>query len=528
MQGFLWGVATSPYQAEGGYNGPGQPQTNWARAEREGQVAPLGQAAEFWTRYPEDFALCRQMGLSAFRLGLEWSRIQPTLDDRPGPPPDFDLAALDHYAGMLVSCREHGLEPVLTLHHFTHPAWLGPDPWLSPSTVGHFAAYVRHALRHVNRALLAAGLPPVRYYITLNEPNMLAFNTYVGGQFPGAARRGLHNASAACCQMLCAHIAAYNAIHDLYAEEGWPSPMVTLNNYCSDLYWADKLLLDLLSLRERQIPPGQAEAYVRAKARAFGRALLEARIPLQKGLSYGLGVLCKEIGYWLCHRHFAQAAFLPLLDSLAQSPRERLFDYLALDYYDPFTAHLFRTPVWWDHEFQNRSLHAWVMNTVTSKWWDWRALPQGLHFFCRHYAEDFPGRPVLIAENGMALRRRTDNDHSRRRDGLSRSQFLRLHVQAVAEMLGEGLPLLGYLHWSLFDNYEWGTYTPRFGLYSLNYQQGTGRLAQDHYGDCPSVVYADLIRDFNARLGRVGRQAQEMRKPGLAGLALLPKRGGSS
>ena len=43
-----------------------------------------------------------------------------------------------------------------------------------------------------------------------------------------------------------------------------------------------------------------------------------------------------------------------------------------------------------------------MLATVTSKWWDWRVLPRGLHFFCQHYAEDF-GRPVLIAENGMAL-----------------------------------------------------------------------------------------------------------------------------
>src|SRR3954471_15058481 len=111
---FLWGVATSAYQSEGGYNGPGQPQTNWAAAERRGDVAVTGAAADFWTRYEEDFARCRELGLSAFRLGIEWSRVQPAAGA-------FDDVALDHYATILASCRAHGLEPVVTLHHFVHP-----------------------------------------------------------------------------------------------------------------------------------------------------------------------------------------------------------------------------------------------------------------------------------------------------------------------------------------------------------------------------------------------------------------------
>ena len=66
MSEFLWGVATSAYQSEGGYNGPGQPQTNWAAAERRRDVAPSGVGADFWNRYPEDFARCREIGLNAF------------------------------------------------------------------------------------------------------------------------------------------------------------------------------------------------------------------------------------------------------------------------------------------------------------------------------------------------------------------------------------------------------------------------------------------------------------------------------
>ena len=501
---FLWGVATSAYQSEGGYNGPGQPQTNWARAEREGRVQPLGKAAQFWTRYREDFAASESIGLTAFRLGVEWSRVQPTLADAPSDPPDFDTEALDGYADMLLDCREHRLEPVLTLHHFVHPAWLGPDAWLSPTTVEHFDRYVRTAVGHINRALIRRHQPPVRYYITVNEPNMLVLNTYLGHQFPGGSNKGLRHAARALCNLLRAHVRAYRSIHELYGSEGWPAPKVTLNSYCSDLYWLDKLLLDLLAVRERGIEPAGIQAYVHEQRRAFDAAIRGAEIPLRKDLAYGFGSLFKAACAWLGRKAFDARDFECLWDSLYTTPGATVMDYLALDYYDPFTAHTFRLPSIRDHEFRNKSFHSWAMNSVTCKWWDWRVLPRGLHFFCSHYSADFSNRPVLIAENGMALQRRVDNAATHRRDRMTRSEFLELHVNEVERMRREGLPLIGYLHWSLFDNYEWGTFTPRFGLYSLDYTRGTERIAIDQQGDRPVDTYRALIIDAD---GMGARQA---------------------
>jgi beta-glucosidase/6-phospho-beta-glucosidase/beta-galactosidase len=489
MNDFLWGVATSAYQAEGGYNGAGEPQTNWARAEQSGEVAPLGRSADFWHRYAEDFARSRDLGLRAFRLGLEWSRVQPAHDDRPGGPPAFDFNALDHYAAMLASCLAHGLEPVVTLHHFVHPAWLGPDPWLDPATPARFAAYVRTAVRHVN-----ARLPrPVCWFITINEPNMLVLNSYLGRQFPARARGGLGTMMRAYAQLLRAHVLAYNALHDLYRDQGWPAPQVSFNNYCSDVYWSDKMLTDLVCARERGVPRDAIGTYICERARAFDAAFRDAQLPLHRDAAFYFGAVAKRLGNWYGYKKFTAAPLAPFLDELYASPRPRLLDYIGIDYYDPFAAHAFRLPVLWDHEFKNRSIRSWMLATVTSKWWDWRVLPRGLHFFCKHYAEDY-ARPVLIAENGMALRRREDG-RPPRRDRMTRSQFLSLHVHEVAKMIREGVPLLGYLHWSLFDNYEWGTYAPRFGLYAIDFDRGVEREATDPYGDRPAETYAALIRE---------------------------------
>jgi len=87
------------------------------------------------------------------------------------------------------------------------------------------------------------------------------------------------------------------------------------------------------------------------------------------------------------------------------------------------------------------------MNSVTSKWWGWRVLPAGMRFFCEHYNQDYGNRPVLIAENGMALRRRFNNRRtSIRRDWVTRSQFLQIHVQEVMNLIKSDVPLIGYLH----------------------------------------------------------------------------------
>ena len=299
-------------------------------------------------------------------------------------------------------------------------------------------------------------------------------------------------------QLLRAHVLAYATVHDLYAARGWATPLVTFNNYCSDMYWSDKLLLDLVCVRERGIPREGVEEYVCDRARAFEAAFQAARIPLHKDLAYYFGALFKRFTNWLGYRQFDANDFAPLLDTLYAQERTRFIDYIGIDYYDPFAAHAFRLPVLWDHEFKSKTFRAWIINSITSKWWDWRVLPRGLHFFCKHYAEDF-GRQVLIAENGMALRRRPDSPRRPRRDRMTRSQFLRLHVHEVARIVADHVPLAGYLHWSLFDNYEWGTYTPRFGLYSIDFPNSVERSVTDPDGDRPAETYASLIAQVRAK-----------------------------
>jgi len=94
--------------------------------------------------------------------------------------------------------------------------------------------------------------------------------------------------------------------------------------------------------------------------------------------------------------------------------------------------------------------------------WEWALRPEGLFTAMKVHASR-TGLPLLIAENGMAT-----DDGKPRADGWSREAFLVQHADQVRRAIAEGVPCLGYIHWSLLDNYEWGSYRPRFGLYEVD------------------------------------------------------------
>ncbi len=167
---FLWGAATAAHQIEGGNVG----NDCWAAEQASGLFAePSGAACDSFHRYPEDVRLVAGLGLDAYRFSLEWSRIEPAEGE-------FSASALDHYRRMVDCCRDTGIEPVVTLHHFTSPQWLGG--WRNPRVVDRFVRYVE-AVRPVLR--------DVRMVCTINEPNVLfsVAHALVGDPEPDPAVR---------------------------------------------------------------------------------------------------------------------------------------------------------------------------------------------------------------------------------------------------------------------------------------------------------------------------------------------------
>ena len=245
--GFLFGVATAGFQIEGGFNGPGQPANNWLAWEQTGRVTPSGDAVDFWRRPEEALDRAAALGCDSFRLGVEWARVQP---DGTG----VDQVALDRYVAITEACVERGLTPLVTLHHFTHPQWLGEDLWLRPDAVARFEAWAR--------VVVPALAPTVRHWVTLNEINVMALMTYLLGAFPPGRLGGIGDTAVALDSMLAAHVRAYDVIH---AQR--PDAVVTTNNFCMTVYEYDRMLLDVLLSRSMGIDRPDLDGWIDERRR---------------------------------------------------------------------------------------------------------------------------------------------------------------------------------------------------------------------------------------------------------------------
>lgn len=409
-RGFMWGVATAGYQCEGG-----NPDNNWKAWEQAGKLEqPRKNAVDFWNRYPEDMDLARGMGLNAFRFSLEWSRIEP----RPG---EFDQAAIDHYRKMVDAAHARGLEPIVTLQHFAYPAWLdaggAPYGFERPDAPRLFARYARHVAEQFRGK--------IRYWITINEPNVLAMGGYAVGFLP-PGRMGWGPYTRSVAGIVDSHRAAYQALHEVDPQSQVSSNVFYLyadrpTTFDPGKIWGieeDALLLSGAGVRSRD---------------ALGMSLASAGpgdAGPGAGSSTGLG------------RH-AQTTRIP--DGLAGPYLEDLgaqyLDFVAIDYYWGMTP---------SATFNVRKPYAWPVS------------PRGIFDACRDLWNTYR-KPVLIAENGLATK-----NLAPRADGWTRESFMVHHLYHLREAVLAGVPVLGYIHWSLTDNYEWGDWTPRFGLYSVD------------------------------------------------------------
>ncbi len=313
-------------------------------------------------------------GLDTYRFSIEWARIEPV-------PGQVSRAELEHYRRMVEGCLDRGLTPVVTLHHFTSPAWFrAAGGWAEPDAPGLFRRYVRAVL---------PVLDGVTWICTINEPNMVALMHAV-------LRDGVHPGTSG----------------------------------------ADARTLP---------PPDQATAdgllHAHAEARGELAALSGART-----------------GWSVANQDFQpqQSDDPEVAERVAQTladwawPREE--QYLVASKDDDFVGvqSYTRTVVGPEGPVPPAPD---APRTLTG----WEVYPEALGHAVRHTASVVGDVPILITENGIA----TDDDEAR-------IAYTRDALAGVEAALADGVDVRGYLHWSLLDNYEWGSWRPRFGLVEVD------------------------------------------------------------
>jgi len=330
-QQFLWGVATSAFQLEG------SPHADWTAWDSRLQTLP--DLTHHYHLYKKDLKLLKEIGVNAYRFSIEWSRVQPT-EDR------WDSESIHRYQEIVHLLRQEQIEPMVTLHHFTHPKWfLDTSPWHEDRSVSKFTDYVRK---------MVDSLSDVRYWITFNEPNVLLLGGYLDGCMPPGIKDQTSYVRAS-VNLLRAHGEAYDLLHTKIPEAqiGIAHNMVVFSPY-----WRWNPLDQFLSKMAHQY-------YNRSFLEALRTGHLRIRFPIFKKLEINLPVQGK-------------------------------LDFLGVNYYT--RIHLQFNP------FRRMGVVLRYEDREGYGLTDmgWEIYPRGLEKILRE-ASKF-GLPIMITENGIATR----------------------------------------------------------------------------------------------------------------------------
>ena len=416
---FYWGVGNAAFQVEGSP----QPSDWSAWTHTPGKIADgtnADTATDFWNHPEKDFALAQELGATMFRLSVAWERIEPQRGV-------WDEAALARYEKMLVQLRAHGLEPLVTLHHFVVPAWLAQEGGLlAPTFAEDFAVFAEKVVGRLSQAPAR-----VQWWMTFNEPMVVTYANYVVGEWPPGKKDDLKSAMRAAANMAHAHLRALARLAPVRQERG-------------------------------------LKFSIAAHVRDF------------QGLDRGpLNRVLAELSDWSFNRQFINAIttgriFFWTPGSEFIWEREPLpqggpaLDYLGFNYYGRTLVGLKGEPPY----------IAVKEGPGPRTDVDWEIYPEGLGHVIHDLYKAYK-LPLLISENGIA-------DAADR----NRGDFLKSHTAQVIQARRDGIPVLGYLHWSLTDNFEWAKgFSARFGLVEMDYANGARRPR-------PSFeVYKQIIKD---------------------------------
>ncbi len=188
-ENFYWGTATSAYQIEGGIK------NDWSEA---GGKYNAGICCDHYNRFEEDFDLAKAMNNNAHRFSIEWARIEPE-ENR------FDQKEIEHYRKVILALKQRGLEPFVTLYHWTLPVWFAErGGWLNKDAPKYFERFVEKIVREYKDL--------VKFWVTLNEPMVYASHCFLcGRQLP--FKRSLYKANKVIKNLIRAHKRSYKIIH---------------------------------------------------------------------------------------------------------------------------------------------------------------------------------------------------------------------------------------------------------------------------------------------------------------------------
>lgn len=402
-QDFFIGAATAAHQVEGN----NIHSDYWAQEQmiHTDFLEPSGDATDHYNRYAEDIRLMAKAGLNAYRFSVEWARIEPEEGH-------FDEAEISHYMDVIRTCKENGIEPFVTLLHFTSPKWLiSKGGWESDETPGYFARYTRFVMERLGKEL--------RYVCTINEANM-------GVQVAAIAERYKK-------QMMAKMQAGQT--------DGTVQMGLNLEKMMANQEAAAKERMEIFGVSKTECftsPRTPHGDEIVIKAHQAARAVIRETAPhIRTGLTLSLhDIQALPGGEEKAAKEWAEE-FTHYLPAIADD------DFLGVQNYT-------RT-------LMDASGSLPVPEGAELTQMDYEFYPEALEHVLRKVSKDFKGT-LIVTENGIA-----SSDDTRR------TAFIESALSGVHACISDGLPIKGYFYWSLLDNFEWQKgYSMTFGLVAVD------------------------------------------------------------
>lgn len=398
-EGFLWGTATSSHQVEGNNTN-----NDWYYFElKEGNIKNndrSGEAVKHYQFYKEDIELMKSIHQNAYRFSIEWSRIEPNKGE-------WDKNSIEHYKDVVKTINKNKMLPMVTLHHFSNPKWIADQGgWENEKTVDEFCEYVERIVEEL--------IDDVVFWITINEPIVYIYHSYISGTFPAGKKSDIEAAKTVFLNMLEAHISSYEIIHDIAKEKNKFAQVGIAHN---------------ITLLEPYHPWNPLN---RALTSYNDYILNELFLDSIFNGKVNVNLICKSF---------------PFVENIDVQITEnvRNMDFIGLNYY----TRLFVKTLSPKKLFTNNKN---PKNDI-----GWEIYPDGILLALRKLKKY--NLPIYITENGVA-----DSQDK------IRSKFIVQHLQKVLQAIEEGIDVRGYFHWSLMDNFEWALgFKPRFGLFYVDY-----------------------------------------------------------
>ena len=448
---FIWGVATSAYQIEGGYNVDGKGPSIWdtfsntpgrVMSDENGNIA-----CDHFNKYPEDIQLLADLGVKAYRFSIAWTRILPDGKGQVNPK------GIEFYNKIIDGLIEKGITPWVTLYHWDLPQHLQDqyDGWLGREVVADFKNYA-------NICFEAFG-DRVKHWITLNEPWVVAILGYGQSVFPPALSSNSFPYLAG-HHLLLAHAEAVETYRQKY--QTLQKGVIGITNNCD---WREPVNEDAVNI----------EAAERA-------------------LEFFLGWFADPVYFG----NYPQSMIdrvgerLPTFTKEESALLKGSSDFFGLNHY---TTMMVENDDHSNESTQNVygnggiSEDQDVILTTDPSWGQttmgWSIVPWGCRKLLLWISKRYGNPEIYITENGCSFDAEVEDGRSH---DPGRIEFLSSYLEECGLAIKEGADLKGYFAWSFMDNFEWALgYSKRFGLVHVDYQSLV-RTPKDSF-----YWYKDLI-----------------------------------